>query len=584
MFRTHPVRWLRLCCLLGVLFSVVSQTPARQLTTVEPVEKLRQALRTPVLDQLNRDEIAFRKSLLEKAIQGLRPADYGPALNLPEWRDLDKEEAVAAVDQPLRRALIKDLMTWVAGVLKQPGPDNVDRKLAVLTLLGRMGVQVRGEAVRSNLASDLGPVVIAALSDDDSAVRQRAARTLGKIHSQPEPAVAALTKMLGSKEAGDRRAAAEALAEMARLVERLAKDRGSIQYLVEMSPAEIVLRCQLLTVAAGRGLSDADAPVKRSCLEALQRTAKTFHDLLGESPKAEDFPPAGRKPSPEERKQLEHFADLISRERKTVGPLSQALNEQVKAIAVLFSESDQGVLLAVCQTLEEYATARARAKQRAAVVAAILQAGEQKPPADPVLDKLPQVVPALAGLLTHPEIRIRLAALYVLETLEAEAIPAAPALVKACTDTDAFVRWGAVRALGKIAPAEAKSVVPALAKLADDPNGDVRITALAALERYGPSASAAVPALGQAAAKGDVPTRIWAMRALSAIGKDAQAAVPSLISALSATEPELRTAAARTLGKVGHGSAEARKALRKALDDPSGEVQEAASQALLAVQ
>jgi len=570
--------------LLGVLLSLASQTPAQQVTTVEPVEKLRQALRTPVLDQLNRDELVFRKSLLEKAIQGLRPADYGPALNLPEWRDLDKEEAVAAVDRPLRRALIKDFMTWVGEVLKKTGKANGDSKLAVLTLVARLGTNARGEATNSLLVSDLTPVVIAALEDGDAEVRCAAARTLGRIHPYPGPAVAALSKLLGSKEAAERRSAAEALAAMAAVVEQFVRGRVDGSVMLEISASEIVLRCQLLTVAAGRGLNDADAPVKRSCLEALQRTAKILRELLGELPQAEDFPPVGRKPSPAERKQLEHFADQIAQERKTVGPLGQSLNEQVKRIAALLGEPDQGVLLAVCQALEEFAAARMRAGQRAVAAAAILQAGDQKPPADPVLDQLPQVVPALAGLLTHQEIRVRLGALYVLETLEAEAAPAAPALVKACTDTDAFVRWGAVRALGKIAPAEAKSVVPALAKLADDPNGDVRITALAALERFGPPASAAAPALGAAAAKGDVPTRIWAMRALSAIGKDGQAAVPQLVTALTASEPEIRAAAARTLGKVGHGSADAKKALRKALDDPNGEVQEAASQALLAIQ
>ncbi|MBL8798374.1 MAG: HEAT repeat domain-containing protein, partial [Planctomycetia bacterium] len=411
-----------------------------------------------------------------------------------------------------------------------------------------------------------------------------AARTLGRIYPYPEPAVAALAKMLGGKEVAERRAAAEALAALAQLVEGQARNRVNGGSLLEWTVPEIVQRGQLLTVAAGRGLGDSDALVKRHCLAALQATAKTMHALLGELPKREDFPPTGRKATPAEQQQLVALEGQLVEVRKQLKPLIEALNEVVKPSAALLNDPEADVVQAACAALEELAATRQRGRQREAAFAAILQVANLKPPAIPLLDPLSQTVPALAGVLAHPEVRVRLGALYVLETLEAEAVAATPALVKACGDGDAFVRWGAARALGKLAPAESKAVVPALGKLASDPNGDVRITALAALERFGPSAAAAVAALGPVAAKGDVPTRLWAMRALAAIGKEAQGAVPSLTTALAATEPAVREAAARTLGKVGHGSAEARKVLRQALDDANGDVQEAAAQALLNLQ
>src|SRR5437899_2295004 len=56
---------------------------------------------------------------------------------------------------------------------------------------------------------------------------------------------------------------------------------------------------------------------------------------------------------------------------------------------------------------------------------------------------------------------------------ETDAIPALDALVKAAKDTDPFVRWGVVRVLGQIAPAEAERAVPALGVLVADENGDV---------------------------------------------------------------------------------------------------------------
>ena len=105
-------------------------------------------------------------------------------------------------------------------------------------------------------------------------------------------------------------------------------------------------------------------------------------------------------------------------------------------------------------------------------------------------------MPALAELIAHKDVQLRLAALYALEELEADAAPAAKALVKALDDSDPFVRWAAVRVMGKMRAHQAGMAVPGLGKALADENGDVRATAAVALERYGAEAKAATARAG----------------------------------------------------------------------------------------
>src|SRR5262249_49018940 len=151
----------------------------------------------------------------------------------------------------------------------------------------------------------------------------------------------------------------------------------------------------------------------------------------------------------------------------------------------LDKEEQAVVLVAGAGAVEAIALARAKLRQRAATVPVIPPAkggeekkeGEEKkdkpandkppepapPPKDqlpPGLEELPDDAPrppeaaVLAKKLSAEDVRARLACLYALESLEAGAAPAGKALVKALKDDNAYVRWGAVRVLGKLPPRE----------------------------------------------------------------------------------------------------------------------------------
>src|SRR5262249_13106611 len=152
-----------------------------------------------------------------------------------------------------------------------------------------------------------------------------------------------------------------------------------------------------------------------------------------------------------------------------------ALNEQTPQVARTLGDTDISVCLAAHEALEAIADARLRLLNKVAAIARLT--GDKPgatPPDDPLRDGLRAALRPLAAALLHKDVRVRLAALYVLESLEAEAAPLATGLVRVLADDDAFVRWAAVRTLGRIAPLEADKAVPGLAQLLDDANGDVR--------------------------------------------------------------------------------------------------------------
>lgn len=571
--------WGGLGAMALVLGTVVPARP--EPFPQDQVEALRQALRSGVRDPLNADELSFRKANLKRRIKELRSlGDLSQALGLQEWRDEDRDVGIRDLDRLIREEVAKRLAKDVRAVLQD---GDLDSRLAAVALIGEMGVTVRGVGTRTGYAREFGPDLARLVNEGPPMLRAAAARTLGQINPDPEPAA----KTLGGRFAAtatldERRAAAEGLVGMIHGISLLAKGRSTTG--VEATSGEVILTGTAAVTAAGKGLNDPDADVRRNCLEAMKTAGTALADLIVEPRSPQEFPPEGRKLSEEERKDIEAYKAQVKEEREERMPLVRALSGQTTTVARALADSEPPVCIAACAALEELATSHFRLARRAA---SLDKLGDKdaagKKAADTLLPGLREAVPGLATVLTHKEVRVRLAALYALETLEAEAAPAAPALVKALDDGDPFVRWGAARALGKMGPHGGASAVIGLTRKLDDDNGDVRLTAVAALARYGPVAKGAVPALGKVASGTETETevRLLAIQALVEVGTDAQPAIPDLITALSASDAPVRRATARLLGKFGSIARPAVEPLRKALGDADAEVRQEAAVALL---
>jgi len=192
------------------------------------------------------------------------------------------------------------------------------------------------------------------------------------------------------------------------------------------------------------------------------------------------------------------------------------------------------------------------------------------------------VLDSLTRGLSDPDVRSRLAAVDALELMGEEAIPAIPALVRALSDTNRFVRWSAARTLGKLAPQGAKTAIPALTRLFSPREDlDVRLAVADALKQFGSQAREAVPTLTEGVNRGDDTSRIAAMRTLEAIGTDSTPALPAIARELKNPDPRVRRAAAEVLGRFRSLATRFAPQLRPLLEDSDPDVRRAASEALL---
>jgi HEAT repeat protein len=551
-------------------------------------EQVRQVLMQFGLDPDGQKTAQKDLDLLVKELRGMK--ELGQVLALPEWRG-GAPPGVEAAGPTGRDEVARKFKDALGKALEE----DAARQCAAATLFAEMTVADqqgpwRGQGpdpfVAKVLADQLGKVAKLANSPD-AGVREAVARALGRTALDPKEVVKPLVVLLGDKELEVRRAAAMALVRLARGGDPPPGELGP-----RWRPLAIDLAaCEAVVPAAAKGLADKDDEVSRDCALAVKQAAATFNGALGrvaEQQFAREGLPVRPVPRPEPGGGVPPAApDFLPALR----PAADALGEAVESLRPLLKSPAKERRLQACQALEGIATARARMLRLAGDGPAPARAPGGKPfkpeetsvPAP--LAGLSKAVPDLAGCVDDKEVEVRLAALYVLEDLGPDAEKAAPAAAKRMEDDDPFVRWGAARVLGKMAPKGAKDAVPALAGRVKDPNGDVRITVLAALKQYGPAALDAVKEVSGAVRADDEQTRLWAVRVLAEIGKGGrEQTTEALAVALSPKETSapVRRAAAAALAAFGKPDAKAAAALRAALADADPEVRRTAGEALLA--
>jgi HEAT repeat protein len=580
---------------------------AEQLRPYDPVDALRQALRVPVIDPArNPQELTARRDLLTRRVAALRgPGDFRRALLLNEWQS-DQDPKIQDIDLTIRRELAQRLERALRTAMLSSDPAA---RLGAATMLGEMGSTVRSGSEGSSGLTDrtiVDPTVVRAFPafarllmpdlvkltrDGNPAVEAAASRALSNITPDPKVAASTLSQVLRSADVTVRRAAAAALAN---LVQK-SPVKSRVAPGLEPSPAELVQMATAVVPVAGRGLTDGDARVRRSCVQALSAAAVAMGDVLP-GPTGDLGALRGPRPGPEE-------------ERTEVTPLATALEAQAPALARTTEDPDPQVRQLSCRALEDMAAARTRTahpsdviplpppapaptppkekqtrrpgRKRADDIRLVSAEAPPKDAPDSLMRGLQGTLPAAAARLGDPFVRVRLAALDFMETMGPDAASAAGAVVGALADPCLFVRWAAARTLGRIGPVNVAESVPALARLLEDPDLDVRLATAAVLERYGPQARAAVPALTAAVGRGDAEIRVAVLRAIEAVGADAEPAIPAVTEALTHPDLRVRRAAAEALGSFGPAARSAQDALRRTLNDSVDEVRKAASDALL---
>jgi HEAT repeat protein len=567
-----------------------------------------------------------KKALEELTAEARLPNHYlRAALGLPGWKDLE--------DGVVRQALIQRFQTWVDDLLGKGGPYARDRKLAAITLLAELGLDVQRLAGERKvpLAASFAPKLVELLKDTDPGIRTAAALALGKIHPEPVETTRELGALLESKSPADRAAAATALAELLRVLHPVATRKTTAAKL-EIERKEAFHMAELVARTAGKGLARDDPESRRHCLEAIRLAATLLGDLGEESTR--DAP----RQLPAEIRQL-----------------ASALSDQVAAVLLCLAEGQPlDVRRAAGLALAEIGATRQRLLHKQPRPAptprkdvrlnpgggvefeaafpqlfplqAAPEAELEEAEEDPLLPGLKDAVPVLARRLRNADPQVRLAILETLIGLGPHAEPATAAAAADLGDRDLFTRWAAVRLLGAIGPpkdpARQTATIAALAGRLDDSDSDVVMAALAALSAFGRAAAPAAPSLARLVAQGDsrrhAALQAWpppygasrrpdesadpdslvlAIRTIGAIGveailqemKDGGPVISALTVALANRDARAREAAAVALGRFGPAARSAIPALRQALDDRDLDpekrqrVRQAASDALLAV-
>jgi hypothetical protein len=552
---------------------LVSQQPAAaQPTGADPVEELREALKSSALEPGIRDR---RLREIVPAIQDL--GDLRRALGLREWRDQDPEEKWAAVDRR-HRATIALLFTESVRAVFAQGDETA--QLAVLRLLADLSTSGDGRA-NLELARQFTAELVGLSERKSGRARIAAIRVLASVDPDPTVATAAMGRMLSAVDVSDRIAAVDALWGWMRFVSNLAIQNADAAG-VQTSRAHLAAVGRAVVLLAGRALKDPDPQVRRRGLQAIGQAADSLCRIVA----------ATRLP--QELEAMDEVQQQIDREREELLPLIAALGTQGPALMRALSDPDAQVATLARRSLEDMTNPQLQLLERANRIAqgragSVPTSGNpfiltSSSPASALVQGLNGMAQNLASALGDKDVQARRAVIEVLENLGRAATPVADSLVAALADSDPFVRWAAARALGKIAPVAAAAAAPALARLLHDRDLDLRLAAATALERYGPPAKTAMGALIESVKSTEPTLRLASIRAIAAIGgPEALQAIPVLASSLTDSEPRVRQLAATVLGKFGNAAKGAEPSLRLALEDKDPEVQKAAGEALLKI-
>jgi len=492
------------------------------------------------------------------------------------------------------------------------------------------------------LGRSLTPLVIKLLQESsDPKIKSEAALTLGKINPVASKAIAALIQLFGDSDPNVRIAAAKGIRDLINSSAQVALANGRRIELGDtlgvtkvlqgegfetaLVPAAVDFARSLtqgpiygdILSSAGAALpvlgdlvNDRDPEVRYLAQQTLIDCADQLTGLYREQPFTLTEPKGADKTVAQQ--------ELTTRWVQ-ISVLERPLSQQIPKIASVLRSSDPNERLRGTQFLKSVATTRLRGRallksleptpvkgiaQRSDAEEAVpliqtvsFQAenpdAQLVPEADAdsvILPQLLSIIKANPQLATDPDDAVRLSFADMLEHLEASGIPVLELTLKLANDKNQFVRWTAVRTLGRIAPKADTRIVPALGELVvKEKDLGVRMAMLYSLERFGAKAQPAIDSVIAVTKRGDADGRTAAVRTLGQMKAPPEIVVPPLAVALrlkdddTETYNSVRLEAAKVLNRMGKDARLAVNELTDALQDPDTRVRTFCAQTLLMI-
>jgi HEAT repeat protein len=421
-----------------------------QGTENSAVSRLRRALAAIQASPAERDR-AIKQCLSE--LRSL--ADLQGAVTMVEWGASATDEETTTIDRANYALVLARFTNAVRQILHYGQPANV---AGTTEMLGRMAALAHATGEPLTLVRGFAPDLADVVIKGPPGLRGLAARTLAQIEPPASIAVPVLSELLRADDASLRRVAADGFVL---LLQNALRATGTSGPVLHPAPRHVlVLAASTVLPAVHMGLDDVQPEVRRRCLESIGLACAALTRLMEEHPQSDESSP--RPP--------------LGAEYDELRPLLQALRDQGPMLERFLHDVDPQTRILTHKALEELGVARELWLQRCAA---------RREGADEKLlrELLREAVPGLAEELVHPDVHVRRSALDVLEMSGSLALPALPALTRALHDPDRFVRWSAVRTVGKLGPAAAPQTLADLNELLHDPDEELQKAAANALQR-----------------------------------------------------------------------------------------------------
>ncbi len=403
-----------------------------------------------------------RTQRLTKAMEGLQNIrERREAFLLPEWRDQQPDLPSSSSDKKARARLGKQLGTEYKAVLQSKNQDNI---LFLLDKLPDLARQAEESPLVSELIQEVAPDVTRLVKTGPVETRRMALLTLARIHADADLMLPILTELVVDPIAEIRLAAAESIDTLLRLQLPGNLARGT-NHPIHLRREALSKHAAKLIPVALLCLKDSQSQVRILSSDSLRLTASLFSSMITDPSQAL----AGVDQAEIRR--------LMQTEWMELDPLLQAWTAFLPSLGTGLVDRNSQVRLNCQRTLDELAGIRIKRNRQGEALSLDFP--------DVLASPIRGTVPTLVEALRDPDIRVRRAAIDVLEGLGTLATPAAREITKQLDDSDPFVRWACLRALGSMGQDALKGAESRIRSMVNDPDQDVRKSVENCLRKLG---------------------------------------------------------------------------------------------------
>ena len=418
----------------------------------DPIEKLRKALQASGIASQKRD-----KAISEAVSEISNPLECWKAASLGDWREFNPDGSVAAGDRDARAKL---LLKFREGITKAFQTNSQEENDSILELVMSICKEERQGAGQKPFSSTCAEVISQNFWKGDVDVRVARIRAYGILCPEIQEGLKVFSSLGNDSEIRIRRASMDGLSYWMEAVgpAKESKDSTSVSRLKNQA-----ILCAAVLPITDKSLSDKSPEIRKRAVAQVMISCLCLVALISD--------PNGKVPLDA----IDTRALDIKEERTAASKLGSVIESMKPKITGLLRDSDMETRLHAHEVVEAMALGRKAWKSQA-----VAHGLEQNEKFSIELTAIPK---ELAVSLADSNYRVRRIAMDTLELLGADSIQVTPRIITALDDSDRFVRWAAIRALGEMGPSVREEALPKLTQMLQDQDGDVRKAAAQAVAR-----------------------------------------------------------------------------------------------------